>query len=323
MVQRHVCSSSILERITRGALAEKFVRRKRLFVWVTSRSAIISHQDSGETSNVKPHSLGCPRRASNRSPHPCSGWPEADMGCGWPWATSGKQTCRNGFNHSRKDQQGNRQVRQTSPQLTWTYHQHRLRIFQQNLLRKIRRKAQFVHSFSQRPELRSMQTHECCESATQKKSWRSGGRNWNYRMIWRYDNSRFQSSQWRARVETASQICSVGVRPAESVESKISLQNQISSGDGRGLRKFWDPEENPRSTHTDNSLEFMKACVERKWNHERPTPRRSAGKHMELQNELYDDWKKALHQCWFSLDSKKAGGQKQWSVIAIFEMCKT
>ena len=26
---------------------------------------------------------------------------------------------------------------------------------------------------------------------------------------------------------------------------------------------------------------------------------------------------------WFSLDFKKAGGQKQWSVVAISEMCKT
>ena len=37
-------------------------------------------------------------------------------------------------------------------------------------------------------------------------------------------------------------------------------------------------------------------------------------KEMELQNELYDEWKKALRQYWFSLDSKNAGGQEQWSV---------
>ena len=44
---------------------------------------------------------------------------------------------------------------------------------------------------------------------------------------------------------------------------------------------------------------------------------------VELQNDLYDEWKKALRQYWFSRDLKEAGGQKQWSVIAIFEMCKT
>ena len=42
-------------------------------------------------------------------------------------------------------------------------------------------------------------------------------------------------------------------------------------------------------------------------------------KHMQLQNELYDEWKKELRQYWFSLGFKKAFGQKQWSVIAISE----
>ena len=40
----HVCSSSIIERITHGTLAGKIVRSKRLLVWMASRSAIISHQ---------------------------------------------------------------------------------------------------------------------------------------------------------------------------------------------------------------------------------------------------------------------------------------
>ena len=40
---------------------------------------------------------------------------------------------------------------------------------------------------------------------------------------------------------------------------------------------------------------------------------------MKLQNELYE----ALREHWVSLDFKKAGGQKQWSVSAILEMCKT
>ena len=47
-------------------------------------------------------------------------------------------------------------------------------------------------------------------------------------------------------------------------------------------------------------------------------PRRTDPKQMEMQNKLYAEWKKALRQYWFSLDFKKAGGQKQWSVIAIY-----
>ena len=42
---------------------------------------------------------------------------------------------------------------------------------------------------------------------------------------------------------------------------------------------------------------------------------------MESQNELFDEWKKALRQYLISLDFKKAGGQ--WSVIAVSERCKT
>ena len=46
-------------------------------------------------------------------------------------------------------------------------------------------------------------------------------------------------------------------------------------------------------------------------------------KQMELQSELYDESKKELRLFWLSLDWKKAGGQKPWSVIAVCEMCKT
>ena len=38
------------------------------------------------------------------------------------------------------------------------------------------------------------------------------------------------------------------------------------------LRIILHPEENIRSIYTDNSLEFMKACEELCWNHERSTP---------------------------------------------------
>ena len=53
-----------------------------------------------------------------------------------------------------------------------------------------RAKAQFIHSFSERPKLQSLQTHESYESAMQKKSWRSGGLNYNCQTIRRCDNSR-------------------------------------------------------------------------------------------------------------------------------------
>ena len=51
-------------------------------------------------------------------------------------------------------------------------------VTQTTYFKQFRRKAQFIHSFSHRPELQSIQTHESYESAMQKTSWRSGGQNW-------------------------------------------------------------------------------------------------------------------------------------------------
>ena len=50
---------------------------------------------------------------------------------------------------------------------------------------------------------------------------------------------------------------------------------------------------------------------------------RADPKHMELHDELHDESKKELRQHWFILDFQKAGWQKQWSVTAPSEMCKT
>ena len=56
------------------------------------------------------------------------------------------------------------------------------------------------------------------------------------------------------------------------------MQNQISSGDNEKPSKILTPRINPRSIKTDNSLEFMRACKELNWNHERSSPRRSETK---------------------------------------------
>ena len=42
---------------------------------------------------------------------------------------------------------------------------------------------------------------------------------------------------------------------------------------------------------------------------------RTDPKQVELQNEPYDERMKALRWYWFSLDFKKDGGRKRWSVI--------
>ena len=120
----HVCSSSLIERTTRRTFAGQMVKGKRF------RSARMSHQKIGrniELENGQPHSFGCPRRARIRSTDP---W--VSMSNKW------NQIYQKGFNHSRKDCQVDRQVRQTSLQLTWLFLRQEFllpRILQQNLHR--------------------------------------------------------------------------------------------------------------------------------------------------------------------------------------------
>ena len=80
----------------------------------------------------------------------------------------------------------------------------------------------------------------------------------------------------------------------------------------RSLENSYTPKEYLRSIETDKCLEFVYS-LRRAW--------------LEpwkiLQNEQNDEWRKAPCQYWFSMDCKKAGVQKQWSIRAIFQICKT
>ena len=102
----------------------------------------VSHHISssmGEASSVKPTTTflwwSQARKQQNTRPElrATRSWHNLSATTSDVW----KQNYQNGFNHSRKDSQGDRHVRQTSLQVTWKYHfQHFLlpRIIQQNLL---------------------------------------------------------------------------------------------------------------------------------------------------------------------------------------------
>ena len=52
-------------------------------------------------------------------------------------------------------------------------------------------------------------------------------------------------------------------------------ENKTSQETQRSLQKFLEPERKPKVIHTDNSLEFSKACEDLSWNHCTTTPHRS------------------------------------------------
>ena len=97
-------------------------------------------------------------------------------------------------------------------------------------------------------------------------------------------------------------------------------KSKTSQKMARILRKFIGPEENPKVTHTCNSLEFGKACEDLHWNHRAFTPNRTVtyGKAEEQKEES----KKALRLFYCSLDSTNCGGQILLNVLAGHAMSK-
>ena len=59
------------------------------------------------------------------------------------------------------------------------------------------------------------------------------------------------------------------------MDSILSVENKNLSGDGKSLRTFLELSEKPKVVHTDNSLEFGKACEDLSWNHSTSTLHRS------------------------------------------------
>ena len=84
----------------------------------------------------------------------------------------------------------------------------------------------------------------------------------------------------------------------------------------RSLRKFLHPEENPRSIHTNNSVEFITACDKLNRNHERSTPHRSET-HGIAERAAVRRVKEGT-----SSVLVQSGLQESWWAAAV-EMCKT
>ena len=129
--------------------------------------------------NRQPHSLGGPRRASNRTPDQSFGLPEE-------WLQPFSEGLTRGFTSSTDESPA--VVSIPAPELLPSAHP------QQNLPQIKQGESTIYSHISQGPELRSVQTHESYECAMQKKSCRSDGQNFNSRTTWGSDDSRPQGS---------------------------------------------------------------------------------------------------------------------------------
>ena len=153
--------------------------------------------------------LFLPRRASNRTPDPSSGWREADTNGGRPRIASGL-TRRS----SSSTAVSPADVEIPPPT------NHLPRIIRETYFGQSSEKAQ---SFTYFPNCTVCRRTKVATAPCKKKSWRLGRQNSSYRKIWRYDNSRLRGSKWRARIEI-SQICSGCAGLGDTIDSKLSMQ---------------------------------------------------------------------------------------------------
>ena len=103
------------------------------------------------------------------------------------------------------------------------------------------------------------------------------------------------------------------------MDSTLSKQNHISSRDDEKYSKFlkkkiWEP--------IVRTILWNLKQLARSWIGFMGDPLRAVPKHIELQSELYDFWKKEFRPYWVILGLREIGGQKQRSGIAICEMWK-
>ena len=92
------------------------------------------------------------------------------------------------------------------------------------------------------------------------------------------DNGRSQSPLWGMWIKRQSPVRCRGTRSCCSMDSILSVWNEVFTWDGQKFVKCLEPSHRPKVAYTDNSMEFGKACEGLSWNHRTSTPHRSETK---------------------------------------------
>ena len=101
------------------------------------------------------------------------------------------------------------------------------------------------------------------------------------------------------------------------MDPSVSVQKQTSQETQRSLQKFLEPEKKPKVIHTDNSLEFGKACEDLSWNHCTSTPHRSETN--GVAERAVRRVKEGTSAVLLQSGLMKVGGQIPWNVTPICE----
>ena len=158
------------------------------------------------------------------------------------------------------------------------------------------------------------------QSSTLPSFERSRPRSW---VLKRYLWEAGPSQRFAPIAPRPGRMCSGSARPGKSMESKLSMQKPDQLW--RRCEVFEKPytqKKNPAPCVRTFLWNFLKPAKSLNWNHERPTPHRSETKGVAERavRRVKEGSSSVLVQCG---PSRKPGGQKQCSVIAIPEMCRT
>ena len=135
---------------------------------------------------------------------------------------------------------------------------------------RAREKTQFIHSFSERPDC-----EVCRRTKVPRKPCRRNpdDRADSTKIADGFDNMMTadhkilnEDQESIMHHKYAMVVQDLATRMIHSYPCKNTSAQETT----RSLRNFRHPEENPISSYTDNLLEFIKACEELNWNHERP-----------------------------------------------------
>ena len=125
-----------------------------------------------------------------------------------------------------------------------------------------------------------------------------------YRKVFEWSQIASQNMQWLCKTWRLQWIQCYPCKIKSAQETQRSLRQFLTSRRKLGIpspqRNLW------------NSLRPAKSWIGIMRDLLRTEPTQ-----MELQNELYEEWRKPLRKYWFSQDCKKAGGQKPCSATAI------
>ena len=110
-----------------------------------------------------------------------------------------------------------------------------------------------------------------------------------------------------------------------SIQCYPTKTGTAAQGTMKSLQTLMPPDQKKKkngTTHTDHSLEFVRACEDRCWNHDKSAPHHFETNALD-EHAVSRTKKKGLRHFWFGRAFQTCRGKKQWDGPVICETYKT